>query len=159
MMMRSPSWVRSVPRPGIYLLSVKGNMPPNQIKSYTHGHMCFSSPCWPGHLGTPIHRTSHDTPRAPLDLVSISLLDFKYVSDHLHAKRKIRSSNPLFIYIIRKNPPFIYAEPTVLPPQSGILTPSLRLRSTSIRPQWSSQFWEPELYMIFHGSSKLSNQK
>lgn len=43
------------------------------------------------------------------------------------------------------------------PPQSGILTPSLRLRFTSMRPHLSSHSLPFSLYWIFHGSSNAEN--
>lgn len=43
------------------------------------------------------------------------------------------------------------------PPQSGILTPSLRLRLTSMRPHLSSHSLPFSLYWIFHGSSNAEN--
>lgn len=45
----------------------------------------------------------------------------------------------------------------VLPPQSGILRPGLRLRAASMRPHLVSQFSFAVLYMTFHGSSNASN--
>jgi hypothetical protein len=52
-----------------------------------------------------------------------------------------------------------HAGPIVLPPQSGILTPLLRLRLTSMRPHLSSHSLPGALKEIFHGSSNISNQK
>ncbi len=48
---------------------------------------------------------------------------------------------PLVLYTAHINNDFPRSSHTVLPPQSGIFTPSFRFRLTSIRPQWSSQFW------------------
>lgn len=43
------------------------------------------------------------------------------------------------------------------PPQSGILSPGLRLRFTSIRPHLSSHSFPGSLKLTFHGSSNAEN--
>lgn len=46
---------------------------------------------------------------------------------------------------------------TVLPSQSGMVTPFFRFRSTSMRPHLSSHSLPFVLYVIFQGSSKAEN--
>lgn len=49
------------------------------------------------------------------------------------------------------------SQDTVWPEQSGMVTPFLRLRLTSMRPHLSSHSLPFSLKMIFHGSSKAEN--